>query len=72
MTLPINRHAGAKLIREKRKELGLTQADLADKAIVARSTVQEIEKAKWGNLDNIEQVLAALDLSWDDIWNIST
>jgi len=49
-------------IREKRKESGLTQAELAKKAGLSRTTLSKLENGYFGNvsvatLDNILSVL---------------
>ena len=51
-------------IGTKRKELGLTQSDLAEKAGIARSTLDALENARIGELgfSKITRLLAALGL----------
>jgi len=57
-----------KTIRKRRKEYGLTQAQLAQKAGLSRTTLSKIENGYFGNisvatLDNILSVLGlAIDL----------
>lgn len=54
-------HASALLssfVKEKRKELGLTQQDLAEKAGVGLRFVRELERAKPSlQMDKVNQVL---------------
>ncbi len=49
-------------IRERRRELGLTQENLAAKIGVRQRTVSDIEKSAAARLDTVLRALAALDL----------
>lgn len=49
----------AKFVKERRKKLGLTQVDLADKSGVGLRFVRELEQGKQTlRLDKVNQVLA--------------
>jgi DNA-binding XRE family transcriptional regulator len=51
-----------------RKELGLTQAQLAQKAGVRPATISDIESAKsHGRFDVMQRIAAALGLDLDDL-----
>ena len=53
----------AHVIRERRRELGLRQYELADFAGVSERLVRDLEHGKPGaRLDKVEQVLEALGL----------
>ena len=54
----------------KRKNMGLTQAQLAEKANVSTSAIQKIERCTYENVprEEIESVLQALDSSVPDIF----
>ena len=49
-------------IRERRRELGLTQENLAAKIGVRQRTVSNIETSAAARLDTVLRALAALDL----------
>jgi transcriptional regulator with XRE-family HTH domain len=49
-------------VRGRRIELNMTQADLADKAGIAKPTVENIERGTSGQLSTIIRILRALDL----------
>lgn len=49
-------------IRERRRELGLTQENLAAKIGVRQRTVSDIETSAAARLDTVLRALAALDL----------
>jgi HTH-type transcriptional regulator/antitoxin HipB len=49
-------------IRERRRELGLTQEKLPAKIGVRQPTVSDIEKSAAARLDTVLRALAALDL----------
>jgi len=49
-------------IRERRRELGLTQENLAAKVGVRQRTVSDIETSAAARLDTVLRALAALDL----------
>lgn len=49
-------------IRERRRELGLTQENLAAKIGVRQRTVSDIETTAAARLDTVLRALAALDL----------
>lgn len=53
-------------IAKKRKALGLTQAELAGKARIARSTLEALENARMGELgySKITNILAVLGLEF--------
>ncbi len=51
-----------------RKELGLTQAQLAEKADVRAATISDIESGKSrGRMDVMQRIAAALGLGLDDL-----
>jgi len=52
----------ANYIRERRRELGLTQENLASKIGVRQRTVSDIETSAAARLDTVLRALAALDL----------
>lgn len=52
----------ANYIRERRRELGLTQEKLASKIGVRQRTVSDIETSAAARLDTVLRALAALDL----------
>ncbi|WP_226584237.1 helix-turn-helix domain-containing protein [Acuticoccus sediminis] len=49
-------------IQRRRKALGLTQTDLADKAGLRQATISEIERGEGARLESLMRILAALDL----------
>lgn len=49
-------------IRERRRELGLTQEKLAAKIGLRQRTVSDIERSAAARLDTVLRALAALDL----------
>jgi HTH-type transcriptional regulator/antitoxin HipB len=49
-------------IRERRRELGLTQEQLAAKAGVRQRTISDIERSASARFDTVLRALAALDL----------
>jgi HTH-type transcriptional regulator/antitoxin HipB len=49
-------------IRERRRELGLTQEQLAAKAGVRQRTISDIERSAAARFDTVLRALAALDL----------
>ena len=49
-------------IRQRRRELGLTQDQLAAKAGVRQRTISDIERSAAARFDTVLRVLAALDL----------
>jgi len=51
-------------IREKRKESGLTQAQLAQKAGLSRTTLSKLENGYFGNISvaTLDNILSALGL----------
>lgn len=53
------------IIRKRRKELGMTQKELADAACVHLSTVKNFERSGSGNLDCFLSILGALFLRVD-------
>lgn len=56
-------NAIGKICEERRKFLGLTQADAAEKARIARSTASLIENGKFsGSLKSLGSYLAVLEL----------
>jgi len=48
-------------IRERRRQLGLTQEQLANQAGIRQRTVSDIESAGNARLDTVMRLLAALD-----------
>ena len=52
----------ANYIRERRRELGLTQENLASRIGVRQRTVSDIETSAAARLDTVLRALAALDL----------
>jgi HTH-type transcriptional regulator/antitoxin HipB len=52
----------ANYIRERRRELGFTQENLASKIGVRQRTVSDIETSAAARLDTVLRALAALDL----------
>jgi HTH-type transcriptional regulator / antitoxin HipB len=52
----------ANSIRERRRELGLTQENLASKIGVRQRTISDIETSAATRLDTVLRALAALDL----------
>lgn len=49
-------------IREKRRELGLSQVQLAERIGLRQRTISDVENAGASRLDTVLRVLAALDL----------
>ena len=49
-------------IRERRRQLGLTQEQLANQAGIRQRTVSDIESAGNARIDTVMRLLAALDL----------
>ena len=49
-------------IRQRRRELGLTQEQLAARAGVRQRTISDIERSAAARFDTVLRVLAALDL----------
>jgi transcriptional regulator with XRE-family HTH domain len=57
------------LLKLRRKALGLTQVELADKANVAQSMISQIERGKSDNvtIGNLRSLAAALDCTVVDL-----
>jgi transcriptional regulator with XRE-family HTH domain len=57
------------LLKRRRKALGLTQVELADKANVAQSMISQIERGKSDNvtIGNLRSLAAALDCTVVDL-----
>jgi HTH-type transcriptional regulator/antitoxin HipB len=49
-------------IRERRRELGLTQEQLAEKVGVRQRTISDVESAGAARVDTLLRMLVALDL----------
>ncbi|MGA7859700.1 MAG: helix-turn-helix domain-containing protein [Terracidiphilus sp.] len=49
-------------IRERRRELGLTQEQLAEKVGVRQRTISDVESAGTARVDTLLRMLVALDL----------
>jgi HTH-type transcriptional regulator / antitoxin HipB len=49
-------------IRERRREMGLTQEQLAAKAGARQRTISDLERSAAGRFDTVLRALAALDL----------
>ena len=52
-------------IKRKRKELGLTQAELAKRASLSRTTLSKVENGYFGNISvaTLENILSTLGLT---------
>ena len=52
-------------IKQKRKELGLTQAELAKRANLSRTTLSKVENGYFGNISvaTLENILSTLGLT---------
>jgi transcriptional regulator with XRE-family HTH domain len=51
-------------VRARRKELGLSQEELADRAQVHRTFIGHVERAETNvSIDNIDRISAALEIS---------
>lgn len=58
----------SKILKKKRKELRITQQDLADKLFVTRQTVSRWENdVSYPNLDTVVEISNILNLSLDDL-----
>ena len=59
------------LIKEKRKELQLSQEELADRSGVAKNTISSIETGQYNCLaTTFVKILSALNLNYIDIENL--
>lgn len=57
----------AHFVLTKRNEKGLSQTALALKTRIARSSISNIEKGFPPTVNNLDEVLKGLDLSWADM-----
>jgi transcriptional regulator with XRE-family HTH domain len=51
-------------IRQRRRDLGLTQEKLAVKVGVRQRTISDVETSAAARVDTVLRMLAALDLDW--------
>ena len=55
-------------VRARRKELGLSQEELADRAQVHRTFIGHVERAETNiSIDNIDRISAALEIAASDL-----
>ena len=65
------RHTFADNVRARRKELGLSQEELADRAQVHRTFIGHIERAETNvSIDNIDRISAALEIPASELLRI--
>ena len=58
-------------VRARRKELGLSQEELADRAQVHRTFIGHIERAETNvSIDNIDRISAALEIPASELLRI--
>jgi transcriptional regulator with XRE-family HTH domain len=62
------RRAFAKAVRDRRKELGLSQDDVAERAGCERQSINRFENVKFSpSLDSVWKIAEALELSVADL-----
>ncbi|WDF55455.1 helix-turn-helix domain-containing protein [Mucilaginibacter sp. KACC 22063] len=60
-------------IRECRKELGISQESLANKADIDRTYVTDVENGRRNiSVENLEKILIALQIEFKDFFNSKT
>jgi transcriptional regulator with XRE-family HTH domain len=59
-------------VRARRKALGLSQEELADRAQVHRTFIGHVERAETNiSIDNIDRISAALDISASELLQVN-